>query len=210
MNFNFKPKASPEDFGWHERGFIPHLDGEEFMQFVTFRLADSMPQEVLVRWRSEAKTDAAFRKRVEEYLDAGYGECWLKRRDVAEMVRWALLYHDGKKYDLHAWVIMPNHAHVLFATLPKIHLPDVMHSIKSYTAHEANKILNRSGQFWQEESFDRYIRNAKHYTAVVRYIENNPVKAGLCNSPDEWEFSSATGAQASRRWSAGVPPAISA
>jgi REP element-mobilizing transposase RayT len=193
----FKPKTSKEDFGWHERGYIPHLDGEEFMQFVTFRLADSMPQEVLERWRNETHSDAAFRKRVEEYLGSGYGECWLKRREVAAIVREALKFHEGKKYELRSWVIMPNHGHVLFAPFPKIHLPDVMHSIKSYTAHEANKIIGRTGQFWQEESFDRYIRNAKHYGAVVRYIENNPVKAGLCGSPEEWEFSSAwTGAQA--------------
>ena len=67
-----------------------------------------------------------------------------------------------------------------------------MHSIKSYTAHEANKILGRSGQFWQPESFDRYIRNQKHFLSVIRYIENNPVKAGLCLRPEDWAYSSAT------------------
>jgi len=197
---NFKPKPSPDEFGWHERGYIPHLDGEEFLQFVTFRLADSMPQELLGRWRVEAGTDAAFRKRVERYLDSGYGECHLAKPEIATMVKNAFLCHADEKYRLDAWVVMPNHAHVLLAPLHGVHLPDAMHSIKSFTAHEANKMLGRTGQFWQPESFDRYIRNAKHYTSVIRYIENNPVKAGLCSSPEKWPFSSAAA-------SAGFPPA---
>ena len=188
----FKPKTSPDEFGWHERGYIPHLDGEEFLQFITFRLADSMPQDVLDRWREEAETDAEFRKQVEQYLDSGFGECHLAKPEIASMVRDALFHHADSKYRLDAWVIMPNHGHVLLAPLKGVHLPDVMHSIKSFTAHEANKLLGRSGQFWQKESFDRYIRNPKHYASVVRYIENNPVKAGLCDFPWEWKFSSAS------------------
>ena len=91
MDNHFKPKTSPEEFGWHERGFIPHLDGEEFMQFITFRLADSMPQDILDRWREEAATDAGFRKQVERYLDSGYGECYLQNPEIAEMVKNAFL-----------------------------------------------------------------------------------------------------------------------
>lgn len=104
----------------------------------------------------------------------------------------ALLFHKGAKYKLHAWVVMPNHVHVLLTPLEDVHFPTIMHSIKSYTANEANKIAGRSGQFWQLESFDRYIRNLKHFVGVIRYIENNPVKAGLCRSPEEWPFSSAS------------------
>jgi putative DNA methylase len=66
-----------------------------------------------------------------------------------------------------------------------------MHSIKSYTGSEANKMLKRKGAFWQEDYFDRYIRNSKHYVAVVDYIENNPVKARLCKNPEDWPYSSA-------------------
>jgi REP element-mobilizing transposase RayT len=72
-----------------------------------------------------------------------------------------------------------------------IEIGTIAHSIKSFTAHEANKILGRTGQFWQHEPFDRYIRNAKHYVSVIRYIEDNPVKAGLCARPEDWPFSSA-------------------
>jgi REP element-mobilizing transposase RayT len=70
-------------------------------------------------------------------------------------------------------------------------LDKIMHSIKSFTALEANRALARTGSFWMREVFDRYIRSEAHYNRVFRYIENNPVKARLCSSPDDWEFSSA-------------------
>ena len=107
------------------------------------------------------------------------------------MVANSLKFHDGKKYALDSWVIMPNHTHFLATPYEGVELAEIAHSIKSYTAHEANKILGRSGRFWQVEPFDRYIRNARHYSAVVRYIENNPVKAGLCSKASAWRFSSA-------------------
>ena len=86
---------------------------------------------------------------------------------------------------------MPNHIHFLATPLENIELSEIAHSIKSYTAHEANKLLNRNGQFWQHEPFDRYIRNRKHFVNVIEYIENNPVKARLCEKPKDWRFSSA-------------------
>jgi putative DNA methylase len=89
------------------------------------------------------------------------------------------------------WVIMPNHVHVLLTPLPGWHLDQAEHSIKSYTANEANKVLKRKGQFWAPECFDRYIRDWRHFDAVIRYIENNPVKARLCKRPEDWPFSSA-------------------
>jgi REP element-mobilizing transposase RayT len=70
-------------------------------------------------------------------------------------------------------------------------LKELLHSLKSYTAHEANKILARQGKFWIDDYFDRYIRNEKHFYKTVEYIENNPVKAGLCQKPSDWPFSSA-------------------
>jgi putative DNA methylase len=190
-NYEFKPKQCPEDYGWHRRGYLPHFDGPGYPQFVTFRLCDSMPQNLLAEWRAHAVSDAAFRKRIEAYLDRGHGECWLKNGAVATIGRDALRFHDGARYALGPWVIMPNHAHVLLSPFEGHHLPDVMHSIKSFTANKANKVLGRVGPFWQRESFDRYIRNIKHYAAVVRYIENNPVKAGLCVRAEDWVFGSA-------------------
>jgi REP element-mobilizing transposase RayT len=109
----------------------------------------------------------------------------------AEMVEDSLLFHHEKKYELTAWVIMPNHLHFLARPFEDVELSEIAHSIKSYTAHQANKLLNRQGPFWQHEPFDRYIRNRKHFLSVIDYIECNPVKAGLCARPEEWRFSSA-------------------
>ena len=86
---------------------------------------------------------------------------------------------------------MPNHIHSLFRLFEGFELSGIMHSLKSYCAHEANKLLKRSGQFWMADYFDRYIRNERHFYRAVKYIENNPVKAGLCTKPSDWPFSSA-------------------
>ena len=87
---------------------------------------------------------------------------------------------------------MPNHVHLLCTPVTGHSLEEIMHSLKSYTANEANKILGREGRFWQKEYFDRYIRNARHFAKVVAYIENNPVKARLCKKAEDWPFSSAS------------------
>jgi len=183
--------------GWHSRGYLPHFDGGELAQFITFRLHDSLPKEVLIHWKEElnlqpsVETQSWLRKRIEVYLDQGHGSCYLRDRNVAGRVQQALLFHDRVKYRLSAWVIMPNHAHLLCTPLSGHSLADIMHSIKSFTANEANKLLNRKGRFWQKEYFDRYIRNARQFGRTVTYIENNPVKAHLCNKPEDWPFSSA-------------------
>ena len=190
-DYNFKPKPDRKGYGWYGSGHLPHLDAEGFTQFVTFRLADSLPRVLIEKLKRELDDDVAYRKAIEEKLDSGLGECWLGRPEIASIVQDALIYHHNKNYDLHAWVIMPNHGHILATQLPGKHLPDILHSIKSYTANAANKLLARSGPFWQHESFDRYIRNCRHYAAVVDYIEMNPVKAGLCVARNEWMWSSA-------------------
>lgn len=190
-DFNYKPKLNRTDWGCYNQAYLPHFDAPQKLQFVTFRLFDSMPQTVLDRFRTEATQNSEFRKSIEHYLDSGFGECWLRRKDIAEQVRDALKFNDKIKYDLISWVIMPNHVHLLLTPKKNVHLPNILHSIKSFTAQMANKLLQRNGQFWQHESFDRYIRNYKHFAAVVRYIEQNPVKAGLCDAAEEWTFSSA-------------------
>lgn len=190
-DYNFKPKPDRRGYGWYGKGHLPHLDAEGFTQFVTFRLADSLPRTLIDKLRSEAADDVGFRKAVESKLDAGMGECWLAKPEIAAIVQDALIYHNAVSYDLHAWVIMPNHGHLLATQLGGKHLPDILHSIKSFTANAANKVLGRSGAFWQHESFDRYIRSNKHYSTVVDYIELNPVKAGLCSMREEWPWSSA-------------------
>jgi REP element-mobilizing transposase RayT len=179
--------------GWHSRGYLPHFEGGEVVQFVTFRLKDSLPRSVVEMWRRELARgdDAALRRRAEAYLDEGYGAASLKEPRVASVVQNALLYYDGARYHLAAWVVMPNHVH--FPATPCVGhtLSAIMHSLKSYTASEANRLLGLSGAFWMEDYFDRYIRNATHYERTINYIENNPVKAKLCRTADEWPFGSA-------------------
>ena len=115
----------------------------------------------------------------------------LKVPEVAKMVQDSLLKFDGSRYHLFSWVVMSNHVHCLMTRFEEYELSAILHSLKSFTAHEANKILHREGQFWIEDYFDRYIRNAEHFEKTVKYIENNPVKAGLCLRPEEWPYSSA-------------------
>ena len=131
------------------------------------------------------------RRRVEAYLDQGHGSCFLTDPEIASMIQNALLFHDRVKYRLTAWVIMPNHGHILCTPLVGYLLADIMHAIKSFTSSEANKMLKRKGRFWQKEYFDRYIRNVRQFARTFAYIENNPVKARLCEKSEDWPFSSA-------------------
>ena len=114
------------------------------------------------------------------------------KKEIAEAVQNAILYLDALNYRLISWVIMPNHVHLLIRLLPEKLLGDTIKTLKGFTAREANKILNRNGKFWQEDYFDRYIRDEKHYLSTIAYIKNNPVKAGLCELPEEWPYSSAS------------------
>ena len=109
---------------------------------------------------------------------------------VAAVVANALLHFNGSRYSLAAWCVMPNHVHVVvqpFAgntggrPVPLAELPDILHSWKSFTAKEANKLLRRSGEFWQTESYDHLIRNEADFRHAVRYVLDNPIKAGIKN-----------------------------
>ncbi len=181
--------------GWYSRGYLPHFDGGTKLQFLTFRLYDSLPQTVLDKWKSELEQcseierEIVLRERIEKYLDCGYGKCYLKLAEIAEIVQNALLFHDDAKYKLIVWTIMPNHVHALLK--PFEELGAIEHSIKSFTANKINKFLNRSGNLWQKEVFDRYIRDFEHFEQTIAYIENNPVKARLCENASDWQFGSA-------------------
>ncbi|HWQ32733.1 MAG TPA: transposase [Blastocatellia bacterium] len=196
MNRTGFPKSKSRD-GWYSRGYLPHFDGAEITQAVCYRLFDSLPQEALERWEKELEHlsredfNEEQRKRVDAYLDQGYGSCYLRQDEIARIVQENLLHFDGQRYRLQAWVVMPNHVHVLFTPLPGWSLDRILHSWKSYTANKGNELLHREGRFWQADFFDRYIRNARHYASALAYIENNPVKAGLCARPEEWRWSSA-------------------
>jgi putative DNA methylase len=194
---------------WHSRGYIPHWERGDVVQSITFRLADSLPSEVLGRWADElatlAKEKATVRRRarIEAALDRGHGEALL-RGGVAELVEDAFLHFDADRYRLHAWVIMPNHVHVLITPARSETLSAIVHSWKSFTAKKANAVLMRSGVFWSREYFDRAIRDEAHYANALAYMAMNPVKAGLCNAVEDWRFSSAWRGRKGRR-DAGAP-----
>ena len=178
--------------GWHERGYLPHRDEPGLTQFVTFHLADSFPVALRSEWEALllVEDDRERRLQLERYLDRGRGECHLRRPDIAKLVEDAFQFHHTQWYDLLAWVVMPNHIHLL-VKIGDTSLSKIVKELKRYTAREANKILRRSGAFWAEDYFDTYMRDAEHELKTRHYIENNPVKALLMREPKEWPWSSA-------------------
>jgi REP element-mobilizing transposase RayT len=188
----------PGPRGWHSRGYLPHFDaGSEYTQSLTFRLGDSVPNDVVSAWqeelreRPETERKEELRRLIEAFLDTGYGVCHLRNVEVAKIVEGALLHFDSVRYSLHAWVVMPNHVHALFTPQGDWSLSKILGSWKSYTSKQANLVINSSGKFWQEDYFDRYIRDDDHFYDALTYIEFNPVAAGLCSRPEDWTFSSA-------------------
>ncbi len=197
--------------GLHFRGRLPHLKREGTVYFVTFRLADSLSAHEIARlkheraviieqaraakhpltWHEEQQLLAWYCDKVEALLDAGAGACWLSKPEVADLVAGALKFFVEQRYDLHAWVVMPNHVHAVVWPYPGHKLSDVLHSWKSDTSKEANRLLHREGTFWQKESFDHWIRDDEERARLVAYVVNNPVKAQLCQRPEVWKWSSA-------------------
>jgi len=115
----------------------------------------------------------------------------LSLQRVARVVEDALLNFQGQRYTLHAWCVMPDHVHVLVTPFEDRPLNTILHSWKSFTANEVNKMLHRAGALWQPESFDHLVRSQQAFEKFIAYIEANPVGAGLCPDPSAWPFSSA-------------------
>lgn len=195
---------------------LPHIQPPGATLFITFQIVDSLPAEVQQRLLNEAEraeyalnqiTDEDERRRQtsrdqkrlfarwDEALDkATSGPLWLRQQKVAELVADSLHYRHDLVYDLDTFCIMGNHVHVLFTPLAGpddtyISLSSIMQSLKGYTASQANKLLDRNGQFWQHESYDHVVRNEAELKRIRLYILNNPVKAGLVTSMEEWPWS---------------------
>lgn len=178
--------------GWHERGFLPHRDEPRLVQFVTFRLADSFPDSLRSEWEHFLSLEDDFQRRAafESYLDKGRGACFLRRPEVAQLVEGAMRFFHGARYELRAWVVMPNHAHALFE-VSSTPMSEILESWKKYTANRANRLLQRHGKFWQADYWDTFMRDGAHELETRVYIENNPVAAGLARDPKAWPWSSA-------------------
>ena len=193
--------GKPEE--WHT-GHLPHRNKEGLVQFITFRLADSLPQNVLREIEKELKDvfetdiESHRRKKHQQWLDNGLGCCALSNPDMAQVVQDALKYHDGEKYNLLAWSIMPNHVHVLIKT--KDNLSKIIQSWKSFTGKWAlanNKkyhleIPAGASEFWMPEYWDRFIRDEEHFNNTIKYILNNPQKANLPKESTAFIFKGCT------------------
>jgi REP element-mobilizing transposase RayT len=205
--------------GRRTRGYLPHLSVEGATYFVTFRLAGSLPHDLLASLKERrddlmrrAAADpqgpadrerhppfSSFADEVDSLLDQSTGELWLGRPEIASLVASALQHFAGQRYQLRAWCVMPNHVHAVLRPLGTHTLDSILHSWKSFTANEANRMLDRRGRpFWQPESYDHWIREDVELSQCCRYIEDNPVKSGLCERPEDWPWSSASRRDLSR------------
>ena len=174
---------------------LPHWDPGDAALFITWRLHGSLPAppkewEVLPAGHHFVAVDRALDR-------ISSGPHWLKESAVAEAVVRTLHYGAERLrlYDLHAWVLMSNHVHILIQ--PNAPLARITKSIKNYSARESNAVLGRTGQpFWDAESFDRWVRDRKEFDNILEYIEANPVTAGLVALPEDWRWSSRAGREA--------------
>jgi len=183
----FHPE-SPVTKGEHN---LPHWQQGDVWIFLTWRLADSLPLTKIRQWKADRQkffdenpepwsdeVHIAYRKQftdeIEAWLDRGHGACDLKIPRIRDIVSAALHHFDGERYELNSYVVMPNHIHALLRILGDHKLPDVVRSLKSFTAKRANKELEREGAFWQRDYYDRLIRTPKHLHWARKYIERNP------------------------------------
>jgi putative transposase len=187
---------------------LPHWEQPGAMSFITWRTIDSIPESTLRRWRAEragwlrrhgidpqgedwreslrllpreARRDyhERFTSAWMETLDECHGACVLKRPELSRIVADALLYFDGREYEVSNFVVMPNHVHVLVQFLDEGQLKRRTRAWKHFTAKEINRRLSTVGRFWQVESFDHLVRSAEQFDYLREYVRQNGAKAGL-------------------------------
>lgn len=169
---------------------LPHWQPEGRAIFLTWRLSGSLPKKVLEALKASKTAEMGRRFREFDFeLDKGAsGPLWLKEQRIAALVVRAIC-DSASKGVVHAWVIMPNHVHMLIE--PCVPMAEITKSIKGRTARQANLLLARTGKhFWQDESFDHWIRDEAEFAKVKKYIERNPVVAGLVGRESDWLWSS--------------------
>ena len=175
---------------------LPHWEQAGATYFVTFRLADSIAQTVLDQWREERaewlklhpqpwnwRTTREYMRRFDEarenWLDQGHGCCLLVRKEAAQIIGETIRHFDGERYVLDAYVVMPNHVHVLAKPLGDYSIEQILLSWKSSSARAINREFDREGAVWMAESFDTIVRDVRHLSSCREYIAKNPEKAAL-------------------------------
>jgi len=182
---------------FHRRN-LPHLHYNEGDYFVTFRLKDSLPSKLIEELRSDLEKNSAelsikekkLFKKYDDLLDSGnYGANYLLNKQVASIIKEAIEKYENELYQTICYCIMPNHVHIAFTILDTgKSLSDIMKLIKGRSAISINKLLDRKGNLWQAESFDRLIREEKEMYNIVKYVLLNPVKANLVSDWKDWEY----------------------
>jgi len=174
---------------------LPHLYFKDGIYFITYRLANSMPNKKFTDLESNpAELDFIKYKRLfinyDNLLHSGnYGINYLKQQELADVCMETLHYPDGNDYNLICYSIMPNHVHLVFELLPgNKGIDKIMQSIKRISSRKCNLLLNKEGKFWQDESYDRWIRDDIELFFTIRYVLLNPVNAGLVCNWSEWLF----------------------
>lgn len=193
-------------FREYYRRRLPHIQIAGSTYFVTFRLINSLPKEALEKLAEETERikklpkdeiDLAQRRwfgKYDDYLDRVLcGDAYLKNEEIADLVAEAVHYRDEKVYILDAFTIMPTHVHLVCTPLEKAGdvyygLSEILHSLKGRTARQANLILNRTGTFWQDESYDHIARDDAELERIIKYVVYNPVKAGLVDDWTKWKW----------------------
>jgi REP element-mobilizing transposase RayT len=176
-----------------KRGYLPHFDANTLVQHVVFRTANSLPNDILERARQH--DSAQSRRMIDAALDGGQSGNLFKDPQFADLMQIGLRYFDGDRYDLQAWCIMPNHVHVLLVTAPNVLLGQIVKTWKSQATRLINAKTISSGPIFARDYFDRYIRNSLQMNRAIAYIEHNPIKAGLCQTREDWLWSSANAKQ---------------
>ncbi|MBI5031109.1 MAG: transposase [Chloroflexi bacterium] len=195
---------------------LPHLQPPGATIFITFRLANSIPIFVLEQLAEEARQVEVRLARINDLKErthqaslarrqafgkwdkamdlAHEGPFWLREPQIASLVAESLRHRDGQVYDLLAFCIMPNHAHLVCTPLRQSDdsyyaLSEIMHSLKRYTARQANLLLCREGDFWQHENYDHVVRNEEELSRIINYVLDNPIKAGFAQNREDWKWS---------------------
>lgn len=170
-----------------------HYDQPGTIQAVTFRLNDSMPANLRREWASilAMQQPQTRQSRIQTYIDRGMGSCLLRQPSAAKIVEEKLLEHHPKRYRLLAWVIMPNHLHIILLPRDGFSLASIIRDWKVSSARDIKYAVPFDGAIWHRDYYDRYIRSEVHLLQAILYVHNNPVKAGLVAACREWPFSSA-------------------
>ena len=179
---------------------LPHFYNQDAIYDISFRLVNTVPKsifdkyffekECLIKKRKHKEIDQLYKDYIEDFLDnSGNEKDWLFNEAICKEVISAIQFYNEKRYSVIAYCIMPNHVHLILNTMNYTFHPigDLLKSIKQFSGKQANKILNRKGQFWHGESYDHIIKSRNELAERIDYLINNPVKAKLVSNGQDWK-----------------------